>query len=201
VGLLAAAAAVLIVLGCAAVAAAASPSTGDSKGRALLERIRRAYGHVPAIRIVDNTSPIRSRTTIVLRSGVAVAQQTVATNRGGGKTTYVSRLGSGTFLRRPGGKCWRRQGPPINGIGRRFPDIRGSHVEAPKPSRSGWLLPVVSDVPSRAVTKVARITFDVDGKTFRIRRIVTPGTYGSIAYVTPLGKAPQLPTPSPLCSR
>lgn len=198
-GLLAAAAAVLIVLGCAAVAAAASPSTGNSKGRALLERIRRAYRDVPALTIVDNTSPIRSRTTLVLRSGVAIAQQTVATTRKGAKTTYVSRLGSGTFLRRPGGKCWRRQGPPISGIGRRFPDIRGSHVEAPKPSPHGWLLPVVSDIPSRAVTKVARLTFDVDGKTLRIRRIVTPGTYGSVAYVTPLGKTPQLPTTSPLC--
>ena len=198
-GLLAAAAAVLIVLGCATVGAAAPPA-GNPQGLALLEKIHRAYRHLPGILIVDNTSPVHSRTTIVLRSGVAFAQQTVATTRGGGKTTYVSRLGSSTFVRRPGGKCWRRQGPPISGIGRRFPDIRGSHVEAPKASRSGWLLPVVSDTPSRAVTKVARLVFDVNGKTLRIRRIVTPGTFGSVAYLTPLGKTPQLATPSPLCS-
>jgi len=198
VGLLAAAAAVLIVLGCAAVGAAAPPA-GNPKGLALLERIHHAYRHIPAILIVDNTSPARSRTTIVLRSGVAFAQQTVATTRNGQKTTYVSRAGSSTFVHRPGTKCWHRQGPPIDGLGRRFPDIRGSHVEAPKPSRFGWLLAVVSDSPSRAVSKVARLVFDVNRKTFRIRRIVTPGTSGSIAYVTPLGKTPRLPTMSPRC--
>jgi len=200
VGLLAAAAAVLIVLGCATVGAAAPPA-GNPQGLALLEKIHRAYRHLPGILIVDNTSPVHSRTTIVLRSGVAFAQQTVATTRGGGKTTYVARLRSSTFVRRPGGTCWRRQGPPINGIGHRFPDIRGSRVQAPKPSRHGWLLPVVAETPSHAVTRVARLVFDVDGKTFRIRRIVTPGTYGGVGYVTPLGKTPQLPTPSPFCSR
>jgi hypothetical protein len=197
---LAATAAALIVLGCAAVGAAAPPA-GNPKGLALLERIHRAYRHVPGIVIVDNTSPVASRTTIVLRSGIAFAQQTVATTRAGGKTTYVARLGSSTFVRRPGGKCWRRQGPPIDGIGHRFPDIRGSRVQAPKPSRHGWLLPVVAETPSRAVTGVARLMFDVDRKTLRIRRIVTPGTYGGIGYVTPLGKTPRLATPSPLCPR
>ena len=193
-----AAAAVLIVLGCASVGASAS-TAGKPKGRALLERIRRAYRNVPAILIVDNTSPVHSRTTVVLRSGVAFAQQTIATTRTGQKTTYVARLGSRTFVRRPGSKCWRRQGPPISGIGHRFPDIRGSHVEAPKASRSGWLMPVVTDAPSRAVTRVARLVFDVDRNTHRIRRIVTPGTDGGVAFVTTLHKTPRLATLSPRC--
>ena len=196
--LAAAAAAALIVLCCASVGAAAPPA-GNPKGQTLLEQVRRAYGHIPAILIVDNTSPVRSRTTIVLRSGIAVAQQTVATERGGAKTTYVARQGGSTFVHRPGSKCWRRQGPPIPGIGRRFPDIRGSHAEAPKPSRFGWLLPVVTDSPSRSVTKVARLVFDVNRRTHRIRRIVTPGKPGSVAYVTPLGKTPQLEAISPRC--
>ena len=199
-GLLAAAAAVLIVLGCAAMGAAA-PTAGNPKGRALLERIRHAYRHVPAILIVDNTGPVRSRTTVVLSSGIALAQQTVATTRTGAKTTYVARLGSSTFVRRPGSKCWRRQGPPIAGLGHRFPDIQGSHPEPPKASRSGWLLAVVTDAPSRAVTRVARLVFDVNGKTHLIRRIVTPGTSGGVAFVTNLRKTPELASPSPRCSK
>src|SRR5262245_376829 len=103
-GLLAAAAG-LVVLCCATVGRAAPPS-GNPKGLALLEKIHRAYRHVPGV--VLSNKGAHSSTTLVLRAGKTLAQQTVITTPSGQTTTYVGRVGGGAFVRDAGSTCWRK---------------------------------------------------------------------------------------------
>jgi len=199
-GLLSAALAGLSALAVVMAASAAprpAPPTGDPAGLALLQRVHRTYVGTPAVAVSGQAGSLAFRFTLVLRSGVGVAEQFVGRTTSG-TTTLVARRGSPTFAREPGSSCWRRlpaSAPQsFENLGLHFPDQPGMIVKAPRRTASGWLLPVVIDGAPAALA--------IDGKSLLIHTIsigaATPGTR-VVEHVAVLRSAPKLFVPEPVC--
>jgi hypothetical protein len=172
-----------------------APPTGDARGLALLARVHRAYVSVPAVAVSGRAGSLSFRFTLVLSSGISIAEQFVGSGPSG-TTTLVARRGSPTFAREPGSRCWRRLAASdpqsFENIGLAFPDQPRMHAGAPRRTPSGWLLPVVvEDDPG---------TFAIEGKTMLVRSL-TISTHGSriLEHVVALRSVPTLLIPEPRC--
>jgi hypothetical protein len=172
------------------------PPYGDPAGLALLAHVHRAYVGVPAVAISGRTGSFSFRFTLVLRSGIGVAEQFVG--RGAtGTTLLVQRRRSPTFAREPGTSCWRAlpaaDPQSFENIGLRFPDQAGMRVGAPRRTSNGWLLPVSIDREPA--------TFAIQGGSMLIRSITINAQQGRrlIEHVSILHSAPRLLTPEPRC--
>jgi hypothetical protein len=171
---------------------AAAP-TGDRAGLALLGRIHRAYADVPAVAVSGRAGTLSFRVTIVLRSGVGIAEEVVS--REPGLTTMVARGSGPTYARAAGSSCWRplaRTDPEaVDDLGLPFPDQPAMRVQAPRTTPTGTVLPVAS--------KVTAATFSVD-RSFRVP-LITVGAGGSslVEHVAVLSSAPGIPQPEPRC--
>jgi hypothetical protein len=193
--LLGATVAALAVSG-ATASGAGSPPTGNARGLELLAVVHRAYAHVPAVAISGKAAGLTFRFTLVLRSGVGVAEQFVGSSKAG-TTTLVAPSGPVTYARDPGRTCWRRvpEADPqtFDNIGMRFPDHAGMRVQKPRRAAGGtWQLPaVVGGQPG---------VFVIDGKTAIVRSItVSAGGARIDERVRSLAAAPKLAVPAPLC--
>src|SRR5436190_2357665 len=90
--------------------AASGPAsaTGDPAGLALLARVHRAYSHVPGVGVSGQAGALSFRFTLVLDSGIVVAEQFVG-RQPSSVTMLVARRGGPTYAREPGTSCWRPQ--------------------------------------------------------------------------------------------
>jgi hypothetical protein len=173
----------------------ASPPTGDAKGLALLARVHRAYVRVPGVALSGRAGTLSFRFTLVLRSGIGVAEQFVG-KAASGTTMLVAQRGSPTLAHEPGTHCWRQLAASdpqsFENIGLRFPDQPRMRVKAPQRKPGGWLLPVVDpDGP---------VTFAIDATSLLIRSVTlaTPGQR-VVEHVAVLRSAPRLLVPKPRC--
>jgi hypothetical protein len=172
-----------------------APPTGNQQGLRLLARVHRAYAHVPAATLRGRVGAFAFRITLVLRSGVIVAEQYVSSGPGG-TTELVRRPGAPTYAREPGSACWRplaasdRQA--ITDVGIRFPDRPHMRVQRPRRTAGGWLLPAVGDG--------VQTVFLIDAKSLLLRSvtIAAPGRR-VLERVSRLRSAPSLFTPQPRC--
>jgi len=191
-----AAAAGLAVLGGAAVAAAAPP-TGDPKGLALLDRVHGAYRSVPAVSIQLKLGTSTFVASVVLDSGVDVAERLVIRTPSG-TTTSVARRGGPTFVRDAGKTCWRRLAASdpkaLDDLGLRFPGHRGIRVGAPSSTATTWRLRFVSEGGRPAF-------YLIEKKSLRVRSITFTenGRSAYVEHVRTLGAAPAIPSASPVC--
>ena len=192
-----AAAAGLAVLGWTAVAAAARPPTGDPKGLALLGRVHGAYRGVPAVSIQLKLGTSTFVASVVLDSGVDVAERLVIRTPSG-TTTSVARSGGPTFVRDAGKTCWRRLAASdpkaLDDVGLRFPGHRGIRVGVPSSTPTTWRL--------RFVSEGGRPAFYLIDKQSLLVRSITFTENGRSAYVEhvhTLDAAPKIPSASPLC--
>jgi hypothetical protein len=190
-----AAAAGLAVLGGAAVAAAAPP-TGDPKGLALLDRVHGAYRGVPAVSIQLKLGTSTFVASVVLDSGVDVAERLVIRTPSG-TTTSVARRGGPTFVRDAGKKCWRRLAASdpkaLDDLGLRFPGHRGIRVRALISAPTTWRVQFVSEGRTAY--------YLIDKKSLLVRSIVFTenGRSAYVEHVRTLGAAPTIPSASPVC--
>lgn len=184
----------LVALVCAA-AAYAKPPSGDPKGLALLDRVHGAYRSVPGVTSRLRLGTTSFATTIVLKSGVVVAEQLVVRTPTG-TTTTVARGSGPTFARDAGKSCWRRLSASdqqsFDDLGMRFPDEPGLRVKAPRSAGTTWKLDVVaSGQPA---------TFVVDRKSLRVRAVTFSGNSGTFTEtVSALRSAPKVAVPAHLC--
>ncbi len=188
-----------LVAVCIAVAASAgqrvAPPTGDAEGLALLARVHRAYRSVPAVAISGRTRSLSFRFALVLRSGIGIAEQFVASGPSG-TTMLVARSGTPTFARNPGSSCWRRLAATdrqsFTNIGLPFPDQPRMQVKHPRRTQTGWLLPIVVDD--------GPLAFVIDGRSMLIRsfNLTTQGTR-IVEQAHNLNSAPALLVPQPRC--
>ena len=191
-----AAAAGLTVLGWTAVAAAAPP-TGDPKGLALLDRVHGAYRSVPAVSIHLKLGTSTFVASVVLDSGVDVAERLVIRTPSG-MTTSVARRGGPTFVRDAGKKCWRRLAASdpeaLDDLGLRFPGHRGIRVGALISTPTTWRVRFVSEGGRPAF-------YLIDKKSLLVRSITFTenGKSAYVEHVRTLGAAPRIPSASPVC--
>jgi hypothetical protein len=172
----------------------ATAATGDGGGLALLDRVHRAYAHVPAVIVSGRTGQLQFRFTLVLDSGVTVGEQFFAESPSG-VTQLVYRRGGPTYAHDPGTSCWRplaRSDPQaFQNVGLPFPDQGGMRVGAPRAVSSGWLLPVTAGGDPG--------TFAVD-RSGRVQSITVVASGRRIFdRVTALRSAPALVSPQPRC--
>jgi hypothetical protein len=198
-GVVSAVATIVVLLSCDVASARhgavwVRPPTGDRDGLALLARIHHAYAGVPAVTVSGRTGTLLFRWTLVLRSGVGIAEEFVGQEPS--KTTLlVASRGGSTFAREPGSPCWRalRSSDPqaLDNLGLPFPDQPAMKVRAPQATSTGALLPVVVDgTPG---------TFSVD-HSFRLRLItVNASGHRILEHVTILRSVPELARPEPRC--
>jgi hypothetical protein len=186
----------VLALPAATATGAGTPPTGDGHGLQLLAVVHHAYLHVPAVSIAGKTGGFSFRFTLVLRSGVGVAEQFVGKSKAG-TTKLVAPSGPVTYARDPGRTCWRRvpESDPqsFDNVGMRFPDHAGMRVKKPRRASGGaWQLPaVVGGQPGVLL---------VDGKTAIVRTItVTAGSTSIVEHVRSLASAPKLAVPKPRC--
>jgi hypothetical protein len=175
--------------------ATAAPPQGNAKGIALLKRVHAAYRHVAAVLITGHSGDISSRFTLLLKKGVATAEEYHGTTPGG-VTILVGRGSGPTYAREPGTSCWRRLSSSdpqsLTDIGKRFPDAGKMTVKAPRRSGSSWLLPVVEDGHHG--------TMRISAKTFLLQSFAAQTSNGTVTeHDRALSKRPTLPTPSPRC--
>jgi hypothetical protein len=178
----------------ALVSSSATAATGDRAGLALLDRVHRAYAHVPAVTVSGRTGPLSFSWTLVLDSGVTVGEQFVAEGPGG-VAQLVVRRGGPTYARDPGSSCWRAlpssDQRSFENVGLPFPDQAHMRVRTPRAVSGGWLLPVVADGDPG--------TFSVD-RSSRVKSITVVASGRRIfERVTALQSAPALTSPDPRC--
>jgi hypothetical protein len=169
--------------------------TGDHDGLALLLRVHHAYAGAPAVAVSGRVGTLSFRFTLVLSSGIAIAEQFVG-REPSRTTTLVARRGGPTFAREPGSSCWRtlRSSDPqaFENLGLHFPDQPAMTVRAPQPTSAGWLLPVVVDGDPG--------TFSIDRSSAQVRSItVGAGGHRIVEHVTVLQSVPHLSTAEPRC--
>src|SRR5207249_5728946 len=144
-------------------------------GLALLLRVHHAYAGAPAVAVSGRVGTLSFRFTLVLSSGIAIAEQFVG-REPSRTTTLVARRGGPTFAREPGSSCWRtlRSSDPqaFANIGLQFPDQPAMRVRAPRTTSSSWLLPVVVDGDPG--------TFTIDRSSARVR-LISVGPPGRLA--------------------
>lgn len=182
------------VLAFGGAASAASPR-GNAKGLELLKRVHAAYRHVPAVLLTGRSGHLRVRFSLLLRRGVATAEEFRGTSPSG-VTVLVARGSGPTYARQPGAACWqrlRRSDPQsLSDIGLRFPDAGRMTVKAPRRTGKDWLLPVVAE-GNRGTMRISAKTFLVESVSANTNgRTVTEHDYA-------LTERPKLPRPSPRC--
>jgi hypothetical protein len=173
----------------------AAPPTGDRGGLALLGRVHHAYADVPAVAVSGRAGTLSFRFSVVLHSGIVIAEQFVG-RESSRVTSLVARRGGPTFAREPGASCWRalRSSDPqaFENIGLHFPDQNAMKVLAPQTTSTGWLLPVVIDGGPGA--------FTIDRGSIRVRSIsVGAGGQRILEHVTVLQAVPRLSRVEPRC--
>lgn len=182
--------------GVATPAVLGSGARGDPNGIALLNRITRAYDHVPAVVITGKRGALSATFTAILQKGIVVGEELVGST-GAGTTTLVAPTGPTTFALNPGASCWQlvasSDPQSLTGIGQHFPPFTGLvRVEHPRPAHGGLLLALVAGGTSS--------TFGVDAKTLAIRTITVRATPGHVTEnVRTLISAPKLASPRPRC--
>ena len=172
-----------------------TPPTGDHEGLALLVRVHQAYADVPAVGVSGRTGTLSFRFTLVLSSGVVVAEQFVG-REPSRVTMLVARRGGPTLAREPGSSCWQtlRSSDPqaFENVGLYFPDQPAMKVRVPQPTSTGWLLPVVVQGDPG--------TFSIDRSSTQVRSItIGVGSHRVLEHVTDLQSVPHLSTVEPRC--
>jgi hypothetical protein len=171
-----------------------SQPSGDAAGLALLARVHHAYLHVPAVTLSGRSGSLSFRFTLVLRSGIGVAEQFVGREPNG--TTMLVAHGSPTFVRDPGTSCWRplaaSSPQTFANIGLPFPDQTPMRVRAPRRTPAGWALPVVAAGDAG--------TFAIDGRSLLVRSFTLDSQGAAVVEkATALHSTPKLPDPRPRC--
>jgi hypothetical protein len=185
-----------------AAAGKPTPPTGDAQGLALLNRVHKAYLHVPAVVVSAHSGSVTLRFTLVLSSGVTTAEQAVVINGWFSKTVLVARKNSLTYARDPGTSCWRRvaasDSQSLEDVGIRFPNIYTMKVKRPSSTAAGWLLPVLA---KGKFDKAAHtLVYTIARKTLQVKSVsMTSNGTRIVEYVTALKAAPKLPVPKPRC--
>jgi hypothetical protein len=178
----------------ALLTAGATAATGDRDGLALLDRVHRAYAHVPAVLVSGRTGQLQFRFTLVLDSGVTVGEEFFAESPSG-VTQLVYSRGGPTYAHNPGTSCWRalsRSDPQaFQNVGLPFPDQGGMRVGTPRAVSDGWLLPLTAggDPGTFAVDKAGRVGSIT----------VVTGGRRIFEHVAALRSAPTLASPDPHC--
>lgn len=171
-----------------------SRPSGDAAGLMLLARVHHAYLHVPAVTLSGRSGSLSFRFTLVLRSGVGVAEQFVGRQPNG--TTMLVAHGTPTFVRDLGTSCWRplaaSSPQTFDNIGLPFPDQTPMRVRAPHRVPGGWVLPVVAAGDSG--------TFAIDGKSLLVRSFTLDSQGAAVLEkATTLHSTPTFPDPEPRC--
>jgi hypothetical protein len=179
----------------------ASAPHGDAKGLALLARVHAAYRHVPAVQSGARVGPERLLFRLLLRAGVATAEEFLGVGPGG-TTTLLARGSGPTYAREPGTSCWRRLAPSdsqsLEDVGLRFPDAYKMVVKAPRRAGAFWLLPVVSQ--GRYPGEGGKFTMHINATTMLLQsQTGSVGGHYLTQYVHALARRPKLPTPTPTC--
>jgi hypothetical protein len=192
---------VVFVSSAAAGAASASPPSGDARGLALLARVQRAYEHVPAVATSATLQGMNARFTLVLRQGVAVAEEFVGVTSTG-TTTLVARGAGPTYAREAGTSCWRRLAATdqqsLEDVGLRFPDGYKTTVKAPTRTGSEWLLPIHTE--GRFPGEGGTFVMHIDPKTHLIKSETgRAGGQPLINHIAALRQPSALPAPQPTC--
>lgn len=195
-----------VVLWAAAAAASqratyANAPSGNAQGLALLARVHAAYRHVPAVQVTALLGSERVRFTLVLRAGVATAEEFLGVGPAG-TTILVARESGPTYAREPGTNCWRRLAPSdsqsLDDLGLRFPDSYRMVVKAPRRSGSSWLLPALSrgSDPGDA----ASVTLRINATSLLLEsQTVAASGHRAIERTQALTQQPTLPRPAPSC--
>jgi len=178
----------------ALLAPAATAATGNRAGLALLDRVHRAYAHVPGVNVSGQTGQLQFRWKIALESGINVGEYFFAESPSG-VTELVARRGGPTYAHNPGTSCWQElrksDRPALANVGIPFPDQAGMKVSAPRRVPGGWLLPVTAAGDPG--------TFSLD-RSARVRSIsVSTGGRSIFERVVALQSRPALPQPEPRC--
>jgi hypothetical protein len=144
--------------------------TGDRQGIALWARVSAAYRTVPGASVVVRSGPLTVRFDDALRGEVVDGIAARATLEG--RTTYlVGHVGSATFTKDPGRRCWR-------------------HVAASDPQA------VVEASPDGR----ASVMFSIDRRTLMVRSFTTrAGNIRGTGEVRALPAAPRIPAAVPRC--
>jgi hypothetical protein len=154
--------------------------------------VNRSYANVPAVRVdVTAQGAVVGRFTLVMRNGVAVAEQALVSEGSARPTQLVRRENEGTFVRNPSLSCWRfvpaADPQALTDVGKEMLN-GGGRVSKPR---------VSGDTITMTLTtqgQTARVV--VDRTTSRLRRI---DASGYAARFTTLAKSPTLPVPKPRC--
>jgi hypothetical protein len=179
--------------------AARAPSTaprGNAAGLALLARVEKAYRRVPAVVMNGDAGSLHVRFTLLLRRGVAVAEE-FAGGAGSGTTTLVRRGSGPTWVRDPGATCWRsvarHASQDLDDVGLPFPDTSGGIVGRPTRRGSLWLLPLRSKDGGSYSIHIAARNLHIVAETG-----LTSGRRFTELVLT-LTRRPPLPVPRPTC--
>lgn len=185
---------------------AAAPR-GNSQGLALLERVRSAYRHVPAILVTTRLGADRLLFVFALHEGVTSEEEFLGIGPSG--TTLMDARGNGpTYAREPGTSCWRRlaASDSLQDAGLPFPDFPGASrvlVEAPRRSGDSWLLTIVTEGAhlgdsGTTTLRVNARTMQLD--TMTVESEARTGTHRTATeHVEALSRRPTMPTPEPRC--
>ena len=198
-GVLSGVAAILVLLSCDAASARqgavwVAPPTGDRDGLALLVRIHHAYVSAPAVTVSGRSGMLLFHWTLVLRSGVGIAEEFVA-HEPSKTTLLVAARGGPTCAREPGSPCWRalRSSDPqaLDNLGLPFPDQPAMEVRAPQTTSTGALLPIVVD------REPGRLSVDHSSHV----RLITVNAGGRriLEHVTVPRLVPKFARPEPRC--
>lgn len=171
---------------------AGAPLTGDPAGLRLAREVNRAYADVPGVRVdVASNGAVVVRFTLVLRNGVAVAEQALVDEGAERPTLLVRRESEGTFVRDANRSCWRSvpKSDP-----QELTDVGGPMLSGPgrvsKPRVAGGTVTLTLTREGRTSRLV------VDRKTSRLRSM---DAGRMVARFTSLARRPALPLPKPLC--
>lgn len=194
-----------VTLLCSTSAAAARQTVphphGNAVGLSLLKRVNAAYRHVPAVQTSARINGVSDRFTLLLRNGVATAEQFVGAGPGG-TTTLVARGTGPTFAREAGSTCWRRLEPTdsqsLEDVGIRFPDAYRMLVKAPRRAGGAWLLPAVSQ--GRSPGEKVSVTMRIDPSTMLVEtETAGAGGHKLTEHVKSLARRPRIASPTSRC--
>ena len=174
---------------------------GNAKGIALLKRVHAAYRDLPAVQTRTHVGPDRVRFTLLLRKGVATAEEFIGVGPTG--TTILVARGTGpTYAREAGTQCWRRLAPSdsqsLEDVGLRFPYAYRMLVKAPRRAGAYWLLRVLTHGRSSGETGV--FTMRINSRTMLLESEAgTASGHRLTEHIKALARRPKLATPTPAC--
>ena len=144
---------------------------------------------------------MNARFTLLLRQGVAVAEEFVGVTSTG-TTTLIAHGTGPTYAREAGTSCWRRLATTdqqsLEDVGLRFPDGYKTTVKAPTHAGSVWLLPIHTE--GRFPGEGGTFVMHIDAKTMLVESETgRAGGQPLTNHITALPQPPALPSPQPTC--